>query len=78
MMTATETLKQARQLLTYISEAHPAVSLRTAYKMARVAQVVAEKLLDKAAADKRLDREKAGMIANYVQDLRAVGHWDGE
>ena len=76
--TATETIRQARRIQAEMAaEGHP-LSLRNAWTAARVGQIAAAATDEELRRQARWERVKAGMVAGYISDLRAVGAWDGE
>lgn len=80
MITARQTIIDARRLQSTLSDGSIAirVDLTEAYLLIRCGQVAMREIAEKQRAEKRAEYVRRGDVANAVQDMRAVGHWDGE
>lgn len=76
--TARETMTSARRLQQHMAEQGHEVTLADAWAMTRIAQIAARRTILDLEREAREDRVRKGMVANWCDDMRAVGAWDGE
>ena len=54
------------------------ISLRDAFKVARLGELAGQEMARETFAADRKERVRKGMVANHCADMRACGAWDGE